>query len=374
MAFSPSGRLSEIRANRLDASYSTFAIQSSALLSYGGYGFRRWKGNQFMAAAPAPQAARPGLFRRTPPAVFPGLFGLLGLGLAWRRAAEAFSLDGAIPETLLGAATLLYLFALLAYVAKFARRPAVVLEDLRILPGRAGLAAMTLSVLLLAAVALPYDASLARGLLVAGLILHGTLAALVVWVLVSGPEEQRQVTPAWHLSFVGFILAPLSALPLGLVLLAQIVTVATGVAAGLIYAISLVQLIRRDPPPPLRPLLAIHLAPLSLFGTVAYLFGNSGIALVFAGLGLLLLAVLLVRAPYLTAAGFSPLWGAFTFPLAAFTSLAFLVAGDGGPEVFRLIGAVALVAGTIGIPMIVVKVLQAWAKGVLAAKTNAAIA
>ena len=327
-----------------------------------------------MAAPSVPPATRPGLFRRTPPAIFPGIFGLIGLGLAWRQGAAAFALPGAIAETILGAVALLYLFAFTAYAAKAVRRPAVILEDLRILPGRAGLSAMTLSVMLLAIVALEYDAGIARGFLFTGLALHGVLAALVVYVLATGPEEQRQVTPAWHLSFVGFILAPVSALPLGLVALSQVLTWGTGLAAGLIYAVSIAQLARRDPPAPLRPLLAIHLAPVSLFGTVAMGFGNVTVALVFAGLGVAVLAALLIRGRYIAEAGFSPLWGAFTFPLAAFASLCLLIANAAGPEVFRLLGALALVAGTIATPMIAGKVLQSWAKGVLAAKTNAAIA
>mgnify|MGYP001501866338 CR=1 FL=1 len=115
-----------------------------------------------------PIPPRPGLFRQTPPAAFTPVFGLLGLGLAWRRAAEAFALPAGWPETLLGAATLLYLFVLAAYLAKAVRRPCVVAEDLRVLPGRAGLTAASLSVLLLAAVAGPYSAAPARAPLLPG--------------------------------------------------------------------------------------------------------------------------------------------------------------------------------------------------------------
>lgn len=327
-----------------------------------------------MAAPGRPPAARPGLFRRTPPAIFPGIFGLLGIGLAWRQGAAAFALPDAIPETILGAVTLLYLFAFTAYVAKAVRRPGVVPEDLRVLPGRAGLSAMTLSLLLLAQVALPYGEGLARGFFFTGLAAHGALALLVIWVLATGPAEQRMVTPAWHLSFVGFILAPVVALPLGLVFLSQVIVWATAAAAGLVYAVSVAQLVRRVPPAPLRPLLAIHLAPISLFGIVAMVFGNFTVALVFAALAALVLAALLLAARFIAEAGFSPLWGAFTFPLAAFASLSLVIANAAGPDVFRLLGAVALVAGTVAIPWITARVLQAWAKGTLAAKTNAAIA
>ncbi len=319
-------------------------------------------------------APRPGLFRQTPPAIFPALFGLFGLGLAWRQAVMTFGVPSAIPETYLGAVSLLFLFCVLAYGAKAARRPAVVVEDMRTLPGRAGVSALSIGVLLLAVVLVPYDRGAARGLLYLGLALHGLIAVLFIGVLATGPSEQRMVTPAWHLTFVGFVLVPLSALPLGLYDLGLWVFYAMWLAAGAIYAVSLRQLVQRDPPPPLRPLLAIHLAPPSVLGMVALLLEQVSLAAWLAGFAALILAALVLNARYLTVAGFSALWSAFTFPSAALTALCLGLAGATGWGVFRLAGAVLLVVVTFMIPLIAYKVLQAWARGVLGPKTNAAIA
>ena len=121
----------------------------------------------FKPPAPTP----PGLWRRTPPAVFPPIMGLFGLGLAWRRAAERFSVPDGLAEAILGAVTLLFLFAALAYAVKFARRPMVLLEDLRILPGRAGIAAMVLCLYLLSFTLAPYGPALAQA------VLFGTFAS-----------------------------------------------------------------------------------------------------------------------------------------------------------------------------------------------------
>lgn len=175
-----------------------------------------------------------------------------------------------------------------------------------------------------------------------------------------------------HLTFVGFIIAPLAALPLGLTGLAQVCFFATLPVAAVIFALSLRQMLHRDPPAPLRPLLAIHLAPLSLFGTVSLGLGMPGVAVVFGALATVVLAVLAVRARYLTQAGFSPLWGAFTFPLAAYAALMLLL-GDRW-EGFRVLGILALVAATGIVPVIAVKVMKLWARGVLAVRTNAAVA
>lgn len=154
-------------------------------------------------------------WRRTPPAVFPPLMGLFGIALGWHRAADVFAIGTGWSELILGATSLLFLFLSGSYLAKLIHRPAVILEDLRVLPGRAGLAALTLSVMLMAAGLVPLFPSAAGFVLWLGIALHAALAVLVIRVLWSGPAEQRRVTPAWHLAFVGFIVIPLGAVPLG---------------------------------------------------------------------------------------------------------------------------------------------------------------
>ncbi|SFI86830.1 tellurium resistance protein [Celeribacter neptunius] len=313
-----------------------------------------------------------GLWRATPPAIFPPIMGLLGLGLAWRNAAKLFpSAPDWIGEMILGAVSLLYLFAVVAYLAKVVRRPSVVADDLRILPGRAGLSAGADAGFLFAAVLVPYSAGLARLVLVLSLIALTTVAGLTIRSFLIGPAEQRRVTPVWHLTFVGFILAPLSAVPLGYLGMSQFIFATTLPIAAAIWAISAMQFARADVPPPLRPLLAVHLAPVSLFGIVATLLGYTTLALAFAWIGLTALVVYLIGIRYLTKGDFSALWGAFTFPLAAFANLMFSAATL-APIPFRLVGGVELVGATLVIVFIAMKIMQLWTRGKLAKATNAA--
>ncbi len=322
-----------------------------------------------MPPFPAPQP-RPRLWRRTPPAIFPPIMGLFGLGLAWREGAIAFGLPAGVAEAILGAVTLVFLFALVAYLAKVARRPGVVAEDLRVLPGRAGLAAMSLSLMLLAATLVPYSATVGAVVAIGAFVLHLVLAMLALRAILSGPPEARIVTPVWNLLFVGFIIGPLPGLQLGLTGVSTVILYAMIPVAVSVWAVSLWQLATRIPPAPLRPLLAIHLAPASLFATVAGRLGMEGLALAFVVLGGLIFLALIGAARWLTEAGFSPLWGAFTFPLAAYATALLVTVGnmDGG----RIVGGLVLIAATLIVPPIAVKVMQAWAKGGLAAKTNAA--
>jgi tellurite resistance protein len=309
------------------------------------------------------------LFARTPPAVFPAILGLIGLGLALRRGSGLLGLPQGLAEALLGAVALLWLFAALAYAVKIARRPGVLVEDLRVLPGRAGLAAGTMGLMALAAVLAPYGTGLARAAILAGLALHGGLALLLAWLMLRGPAELRALTPAWHLSFVGFIVAGLAAPAVGWLGLAEGLLWLCGPVALGIGLASLVQLARRIPPAPLRPLLAIHVAPPALLGLVALSLGKGGLAEALAFVAAALALALAGFARWVTRSGPSPLWAAFTFPLTALAALALSLEGG-----WSLPGTLLLALALGGVPLIAYRVLKGWASGDLAARTNAATA
>lgn len=312
----------------------------------------------------------PGLWRQTPPALFPPVLGLLGLGLAWRRAPEVFAVPQGIGEVLLGAVALLFLFILLAYCAKIVRRPSALLDDLRILPGRAGISAGSMAAMLLAAVFVPYWPELAAGVLGVAILAHGIVAIIVLAVFWRAPLPQRRMTPVWHLTFVGFIVAPLAGVPLGWGAISESIFVVSIAVALTIWGGSVVLLLKSPVPPPLRPPLAIHLAPVALFGIVSSLLGYQQLALVFGCLAIMGMALLLVRTRYLIAAGFSPFWGAFTFPLAAFANLMLILAPVYGGG-FRILAGLSLIGASVAIPLIAFKILKMWAAGPLAVKTNA---
>lgn len=328
------------------------------------------KAPYFPPPPPIPEKTR--LFQRTPPAIFPPIMGLLGLGLAWRRAAESFGVPAAFGDMILGAVTLLYLFCLVAYVAKLMQRPATFFEDLKILPGRAGVVAMALSGYLMAATVVPFSTGLAGVIFGLALAVHVVVALRVAYTLVTGPIEARSVTPVWHLLFVGFILSPLAALPLGLYAYSTAVFWISLAIAVAIWGASLAQFVRASVPAPLRPLLAIHLAPASVLGTVAFYIGQPLMGIILGLLAVLIASVLILRARWLTEAGFSPLWGAFTFPLAAFATLLQMLNLVVASDMLRILSGLVLVAATLIIPPIAYKVLMMWSKGVLAVKTNAA--
>lgn len=310
---------------------------------------------------------RPKLFARTPPAVFPPILGLLGLAGAVRLMLGRFGLDAGPGDLLAGVAVALWAFAAVAYGAKVARRPGVVVEDLRALPGRSGLAAMTMGGMAAAGLVAGHGGTAASVLLALSLAGHAGLAVLLVRLLTSLPPEARAVNPTLHLSFVGFIVGAAPALALGWGWLAEGLFWVTLPVAVAIWALSLRQFAGAVPPAPLRPLLAIHLAPTALFATVAGLQGRPDLAGAFAGLGLVYAILLVAAGWWLLEAGITAMWGAFTFPLAALAT-ALLVTGG----VWLWPGVAVTVAALGGVPAILWWVLKRWPGGKLAAATNAA--
>ena len=307
------------------------------------------------------------LFAKTPPAVFPSILGLLGLVAALRLGLGRMGWDMGPADLAAGLVVAFWAFAAVAYAGKIARRPGVVMEDLRVLPGRSGLAALTMGGMAGAGLMTSYSPSVASVLLVLSLACHAVLALALVRLLRSLPPESRAVNPTLHLSLVGFIVAAAPALALGWPVLAEALFWAVIPVAVAIWGLSLKQFAGAVPPAPLRPLLAIHLAPAALLALVAGLLDKPVLAALFLGLGTVYGLLLLAGGRWVTQSGPTPLWGAFTFPLAALAS-AMLVAGGG----WLWPGLALTAAGLLVIPAIAWWVLKRWPSGRLAGVTNAA--
>ncbi len=313
----------------------------------------------------------PGLWRRVPPAIFPPLLGALGLVLAWRIASQRFGLPPAWPGFLAGMAIASWGFASLAYGVKLARRPGVLAEELRILPGRAGLGAALVCIYAAAQLLAPFAPALARLVLVLGLALQLAFWAILVPVLLKVPGQGR-VTPVWQLNFVGPIVAAQAAAGFGWTGLAQALWWPMAATAGLIWALSLRQALAETVPAPLRPLLAIHIAPVAMLGNCAAALGWQQLATGFAWALVPVLALLALRLRWLTEAGFSPFFSAFTFPLAASAGL-WLTLSQSAPG-WALPARLLVVVASLVVAPILFLVWKSWAQGRLAVKTNASVA
>lgn len=311
--------------------------------------------------------SRPAGWRRMPPFVFVPVLGLFALGLGWREAGEVVAPLAGLGEAILGATSLLWLFAALAYGRKIARRPSVLAEELRTLPGQVGVAALFLGLIMIALVCLRYNSGLAllTGLLaLPGLVL---VTAVMLRARLFGPEAGRTTSPVWHLVLAGPILLVQVLAASGFASAAWAVLGLVGAAAAFLWLNGIGQLLRQVPPPPLRPLLTLHLssaAALTLAAAALEAAQGLRIALV---LDAVMLGAILLASHWLLASGHG-VFRAVAGYAAAITALGLLAAGQEIP------GLLLLAMASAAVPILALRAVQGWMRGSLGAETNAATA
>lgn len=311
-------------------------------------------------------------WRGTPPAVFPPLLGLYGVGFAWMRAQDVVASPGWIGAAFLIVATGLFVLALVQYARKLIARPDVVMDDLAVIPARAAVPAMTVC-LMLAATSLMYlSKGLAALLLFLALALHVLVAAIVVYSLFRPGQKGRRLSPVLHLPFVGLIVGMQAAITLGYDTIGAVVVWISGAAAIVLWIGGIRLLLAGNIPLPLRPPQVIHIAPLALMGLVASLLDDRILYQFCLYASLPVLVLLISKTRWLTEGGMSPTWAAFIFPLAATANLHLLAYSGGAGWVFLVTGIGLLALTTVLSPMVTAFVFKRWRVGVLGEKTGAA--
>ncbi len=291
------------------------------------------------------------LYARTPPALFPLCLGFVGLALAWRRVSDALGFHAGVGETLLSMSAVLFAATLLLYLRKLAARPIALLDDLRTPAGRGALSAGSMTMMLLGFGFVDIAEGLARALWLSGLVAHLVLAALLIELMLHLPRGTRPATPALYVPFVGQIVAPMGGVPLGYeALSAGILVVSIIIWIGLTGPI-LARLSKAAPQPPVRPPLAILLAPPAI-GLVAHhalppALQSTGLELILFVIASLTAVFLLIRATWLTEGGFTPLWASFTFPFAAYAGAAGVMVENRMGAAWDAVAAGALAAATL---------------------------
>lgn len=269
-----------------------------------------------LAASPAASLAT-----RLPASTFSAVLGLAALGGAWRAAARAYGTSAWVADALLAVAAALWIFLVAAQVVKFLlarERLGAELAD----PVQGSLAALVpASLLVLAGGAAGRFPELAAVLFWIGAAAQVALGVWLVgrWIVV--PHAVEGVTPAMYLpASVGNLAAALAAGAVGRGD-AGWLFFGAGVVAWLVLAAVLLgrHLSAGEPPPSLRPLLGLELAP-PAFALVAYQALESAAPDVVSrgllGCALLVALVLLRLAGRLRDAPFGPTHWAFAFPLA----------------------------------------------------------
>lgn len=312
------------------------------------------------------------LWKRTPPAIFPVTLGYMGLSLAWRSSSSVLPIPSVIGGVLLGLSTAFFLYFLAFYVAKLVGRPSVLVEDLKSPPLRAGIAAIPMSMMLLAAALLPFNISVPEVWWTGVILQYGTSVA-VLWAIWKEPADQRAFSPFMYLTFVGPVVGPIAGIKLGYVTESYWLTMGALVAFVVIFFGYLITVFRRLPPQPLRPSLAITLAPVSLFALSYGQLGMEAWFAVFYWLAWIAFFGVVALLPWMTKGGWTPVWGAFTFPFATFTHVQILAMSKGYGFIAEVGTILGLAIGTPLVFYIVYRASMAWVTGALSEKSGAAV-
>ncbi|MCU0803554.1 MAG: hypothetical protein MUF79_00455 [Burkholderiales bacterium] len=291
---------------------------------------------------------KPSLAARVPAGLYSIVMGLAGLGGAWLQAAQLLAWPAAPGFGLIVLAGIAWLVVTALLAVKFVtareRFDAELAHPSHGAPYTLAPATLCLLVPLFDA----WTPALARPILLVGAFGAVALGAGLVGRWVSERRELSSFTPTLHFPLVaGGLLGALGAGVLGMPGLG-VMLFGAGLFAWLIGAsVSLHRLLFGEPlPPPMRPLVAIELAPPAI-GAVAWIVLSEGapdaLAALFFGYALFLAALLAGLARWFAAAPFGPPWWAFTFPAAALSNAAIRFA-LGYPETGLTVLAVGLFA------------------------------
>lgn len=317
---------------------------------------------------PFPPALRPEpIWARTPPSLFPACLGLIGAGLAWRAAGAGSGLATAMAEIWLGAALAVYAVCVMLYARKIVARPAALGHDLRMPAGRGAVPAISVGMMLAAAGLAPVTPLTATAIWFAALALHAVIVALLTRELFALPPDGRPAVAPLFVAYAGYVVAPNAGAALGYAdLSAALLAVGTvGWLALLPSVLRRLATARVAPPPPMRPGTAVLLAPPAMIATALDRLGaDPRLEAAAYSVALLTLAGLLWNWRWLTAGGWTPAWGAFTFPACAFaTATAAAAPGDFG----YVATAVSVTLASLLTLYVAGRMADAWGKGRLAA-------
>lgn len=269
--------------------------------------------------------------------------GLGGLGLAWRQAEIRV-----VSEAVLALMVLAWLLILGLHVMRALRHREAALADWRN-PMRCGFAgAASIGMMLTAAALTPYLPGVARGLLLLAITLHLAVGLALLGRVLRGEGSPAMLVPPLMIPLVGNVLAPIFCVPLGLPMLGWMLF---GVGMLLWLALQpllLGRLFEAPLPPPLRPSLAILLAPSAVGAlAIAALGGPMPAFLALYGLAAFTFALLLTVLRHMLGAGFALGYWGFTFPLAAFTAATLKIAPAAIGH--AMLGLATLVIGLIAL-------------------------
>ncbi|WP_317056978.1 SLAC1 anion channel family protein [Roseovarius rhodophyticola] len=304
---------------------------------------------------------------RFPVTLFTTVMGLSGLTLALAEGERVLSLAHGM--SILSALITVVVFMLVtaAYALKALRYTGAVQAEWNHPVSLAFFPAISISLLLLAAVALPWSEPISRGIWIIGAALQLvlTLAVISSWIG-SRAFVHGHLTPAWFVPAVGNVIAPLAGAQLGYIEISWFF-----LSIGLLFWIVLLamvinRLVFHDPlPERLQPTLVILIAPpaIGFLGWTSLNPGLDPMARILMNSALFFLIVVMVQLPTILRLPFSLSFWALSFPLAAATTASLRFSTLSGSMFHHWLGLVLLGILTLTLLVLLYKTLKSLASG-----------
>lgn len=319
---------------------------------------------------PDPEGDVPSRLAHFPVTFFATIMGLSGLSLAWTRAVPTLGVPAQVGRALFWISLAGYVAILTAYAAKVLRQRAAVRAELAHPVRLSFLPTITIALLLVATAGQDVAHALSGAMWWVGTIgqLVLTLYVLSAWINRSALGVQH-VTPAWFIPVVGLVVVPLAGVGHGHTELSWFFF-----SVGITFWIPLLSMVlarlfthEQPLPPRLLPTLAVLIAPPAV-AALAYLRLTGGGAsdppvkvLYYSALFFALLFVTqlnrLRRLPFFLS------WWAYSFPLAALSTVTSVMARESGGWFFTGASWVFLVAVTALILLLTVRTVADMARG-----------
>ena len=322
-----------------------------------------------MPETSVPQAPTTTGLMHVPVPLFAMSMGLAGLGLAWRGAAETLAWPAAIGEGVLALAAAVFLATAVLYGLKAMRHTASVVAEFRH-PVRVNFfPCISISLMLLAVAALPYADPPARILGGLGAAVQFVFAVVIFRRWIVNNIEIQHSSPAWFIPVVGNIVAPLGAVPLGLIEIGWFFFAVGMVLWIVLFPIVINRIIfHHQMAEKFLPTLFVLLAPPAIGCSSSVLLSGGELtvlARVLFHVGLFITAVLISMAPLFARVPFSLAWTAYTFPTAAMAAAALRYhALVPGPVTQNIAVALLLLSSAI-IALVAVRVARPVAAGAI---------
>lgn len=259
-----------------------------------------------------------------PITIFATVMGLSGLALAWRGAQQVMNFDiGALNHVLVAMPVLVFGFLATFYLLKLIRYPSAVAQEAKHPVKISFFATISVSILLLSVVLMPYSKQVSLVLWGVGVLVQLGLLLFIVNSWVNHEHfETVHINPAWFIPAVGNVVVPIGGVEHGFVEVSWFFFSVGMIFWLVLFTIIFNRILFHNPlPPRLLPTLAILIAPPAV-GFLSLLKLTGGLdtltRVLFYG-GMFFTLFLFTQVARLMKLPFFLSSWAYSFPLAAIT-------------------------------------------------------